>query len=252
MRLMFIPFMPTLSDSQVKKVEYMLVDVSDFLPPDYKLPERETIKQRSVKKVKAKEGSTDNGKKLGPAAVREGLSSKQGKIAPVMLKPKPSAEDQIFIVVRRGKVLPDSQKSAKKRGQQVASRVKTGRSSTSKISTVKPVASPVKTGMTSKISTVTSKISTNTNILLTKNSKTSTMIHMPPTTTLPAWKMKEAKRDSEARRWEAAKKKKKVEKDFLLNSLLKVVVGNGGCLPANPCALSGSLVLSKGKRQRQT
>ena len=246
MRLMFIPFMPTLSDSQVKKVEYMLVDVSDFLPPDYKLPERETVKPRSVKKVKAKEGSTDNGKKLGAAAVREGLSSKQGKIAP-----KPSAEDQIFIVVRRGKVLPGSQKIAKKRGQQVASRVKTGRSSTSKISIVRPVASPVKTGMTSKISTVTSKISTNTNILLTKNSKTSTMIHMPPTTTLPAWKMKEAKRDSEARRWEAAKKKKKVEKDFLLNSLLKVVVGNGGCLPANPCALSGSLVLSKGKRERQ-
>ena len=233
----------------------MLVDVSDFLPPGYKLPAKEAVKEEGLRKAKASEDSKskDTAPKLmlGSGVGRDS-SSKQGKNA--LLKPKPLAEDQIFIVVRRGKVLPGSRKSgrAKKREPQVASRVKAGRSSTSKISTVNStissgsskisnmtstiskisdvtqVASPVKigkSGTTSKISTVsvtsnistskiltnTSKISSMTSNISSGNSKITTTTHLPPTTVLPNWKVKEAEKDVEARRREA-KRKKKVEK----------------------------------------
>ena len=210
----------------------MLVDVSDFLPPDYKLPEKESVQQGSLRKVKATEDFKvkDAGQKL-VGSEGQGSSSKQGKNAIAVLKPKPSAEeDKLFIVLRRGKVLPSGQKSErpKKRGPQLASRVKMGQSSSSKILPVSQVEDPVKTGGTSKISptsnilksnskrlsgtsnisTSASNISTSTSKISTRTSKISSM-SPPPTTALPVWKMKEAEKDVKAR-WQA-KRKKKVE-----------------------------------------
>ena len=152
----------------------MLVDVRDFLPPDYKLPEKETAEHGSLRIAERKEDFNvkASGSKKLDGGVGQGSTSNQGNKSPSKLKSKPLAKGsagQIFILLRRGKVLPGNEKAGRPKKRRVQ------------------VANPEATTGGSSSSTTT------------------TTTQLPPTTGLPEWKIKEVERDLK-KRWEEKEK----------------------------------------------
>ena len=124
-------------------MEFMLVDVRDFLPPDYKLPEKETAEHGSLRIAERKEDFNvkASGSKKLDGGVGQGSTSNQGSKSPSKLKSKPLAKGsagQIFILLRRGKVLPGNEKPKKRRVQVANPEATTSSSSTTTTTTQLP------------------------------------------------------------------------------------------------------------------
>ena len=94
-----------------------MVDVTDFLPPDYKLPEEETPVRSKESIKETKKRYRISAPKLATDVSQHQPLLQRGKDARTEQKPEeePNEPKEVFIVVRQGRVLPSNKKTIYRR-----------------------------------------------------------------------------------------------------------------------------------------